>query len=110
MSAPSQLEILPPDQAKALLSKRRFWKKTMMISALICVIVALAAVSGPAIGMIRVFSGLKETGAADPSALAGEISTQLLIALWSLPPACLAFLLTLVSGIRLLCLPKAAPK
>lgn len=106
MSEPSQLDLLPADQAAALLRKRSFWKRTMSISLTSGVILALFAVSGTVINMIRAFSSLQQTGSADPSKLAGDISSALLITFYSLPPACLAFLLAMVSFIRLLSLPR----
>ena len=109
MSA-SQLELLPPDQASELLRKRSFWKRTLSISLTIGVILALMAVSGTVINMIRAFATLEKNGSADPSKLAGDISEALLITMWSLPPACVAFLITMVSFIRLLSLPKTPKK
>jgi hypothetical protein len=106
MSA-SQLDLLPSSHAAALLRKRRFWKRTMWVSLVPGVILALAAVSGTVISMTGAFSELEKTGAADPAALARDISAAMLITVWTLPPACLAFVFTLVSFIRLLSLPRA---
>lgn len=106
MSEVSQLDLLPADQAAVMLRKRRFWKRTMSISLTIGVILALLAVSGTVLNMIRAFATLGKTGAADPSKLAGDISSALLITFYSLPPACLAFLIAMVSFIRLLSLPR----
>ena len=105
MSA-SQLDLLPPDQAAELLRKRSFWKRTLSISLTLGVIFALLAASGTVINMIRAFSTLEKSGSADPAALAGDISTALLIGMWMIPPACLGFLLSMVSFIRLLSLPR----
>lgn len=103
---PNQLDLLPPDQAAELLRKRSFWKRTLSISLTIGVILALFAVSGTVISMIRAFSTLEKAGAADPSALAGDISMAMLIGMYSALPACLALLISMVSFIRLLSLPK----
>ena len=106
MSEPSQLDLLPADQAAELLRKRGFWKRTMSISLSVGVILALLAVSVTVINMIRAFSTLEKAGGADPSILAKDISAALLITMWTLPPTCLAFLLAMVSFIRLLSLPR----
>jgi len=106
MSEGSQLDLLPADHVAVLLRKRGFWKRTMSISLAIGVILALFAVSGTVLNMIRAFATLGETGAADPSKLAGDISSALLITFYSLPPACLAFLIAMVSFVRLLSLPR----
>jgi hypothetical protein len=103
---PSQLDLLPPDQAAELLRKRGFWKRTMSISLTIGVILTLLAISGTVINMIRAFSTLERAGGADPSILARDISAALLVMMWSLPPACLALMLAMVSFIRLLSLPR----
>ncbi len=103
---PSQLDLLPADQAAALLRKRRFWKRTLAISLPIGVILALYAVSGTVISMIRAFSTLEKDGAADPAALAGDISMAMLTGMYSALPACLALLISMVSFIRLLSLPR----
>ncbi len=109
MSA-SQLNLLPPEQAAELLRKRSFWKRTLSISLPIGVILALFAVSGTVISMIRAFSTLEKDGAADPSALAGDISMAILTGMYSALPACLVLLLAMVSFIRLLSLPKTPKK
>ena len=103
---PSQLDLLPVAQAAALLRKRGFWKRTMSISLTSGVIFTLLAMSGTVIKMVRAFSTLEKAGGADPSILARDISAALLITMWTLPPACLAFLLAMVSFIRLLSLPR----
>ena len=103
---PTQLDLLPPDQAAALLRKRRFWKRTLSISLTIGVILALFAVSGTVISLIRAFLTLGKAGTADPAALAGDISMAMLIGMYSALPACLALLISMVSFIRLLSLPK----
>ncbi|QTN34205.1 MotA/TolQ/ExbB proton channel family protein [Akkermansiaceae bacterium] len=102
----SQLETLPPEHAAILIRKKRFWKKTMWISLGVGVMLAMIAVSGTVIKMTAAFSSLQANGSADPSVLAGDISEAMLISLWSLPPALLAFLIFLVSLIRCLSLPK----
>jgi hypothetical protein len=106
MSA-NQLDLLPADQAATLLRKRFFWTRTLWISLVLGVLLALSAVSGTVIRMMGAFLELEKTGAADPAELAGDISEAMLVTLWSLPPACLAFVVTMVSFICLLSLPKA---
>ena len=106
MMEPSQLDLLPVAQAAALLRKRGFWKRTMSISLTSGVIFTLLAMSGTVINMVRAFSTLEKAGGADPSILARDVSAALLITMWTLPPACLAFLLAMVSFIRLLSLPR----
>lgn len=103
---PSQLDLLPVGHSAEQLRKRFFWKRMMWISLIIGVILMLAAVGGYVKSMIHTFSTLQQSGAADPSELANDISSVLLILLWSLPPACLAFLVSMVSFIRLLSLPR----
>ncbi len=82
----------------------------MSISLPIGVILALLAVSGFVIKMVNAFSNLEKTGSADPSALATEIAQALLITMWSLPPACVAFLIAMVAYIRILNLPRSPRK
>lgn len=104
---PSQLDLLPGEHVAAMLRKRRFWKRTMSISLTMGVILALLAVSGTVLNIIRAFSTLEKAGGADPSVLARDISEALLITMWTLPPACVGFLLAMVSFIRLLSLPRS---
>lgn len=106
MNEPSQLELIPADLAAELLRKRSFWKRTMWISLTIAMVLTLSAAGGYVINMIRAFSKLQQSGAADPAELANDVSSVILILLWSLPPACIAFLLAMVSFIRLLSLPR----
>lgn len=103
---PDKLDILSADHAAELLRKRGFWRRTMSMSLRVGIILALLSISGTVIGMIRAFSTLKQTGSADPSKLAGDISQSMLITMWTAPLISLAFLLAMVSYIRLLSLPK----
>ena len=63
-------------------------KKTLGWAAFVCglgvVIPPLIGLIGVVKGMMGSFSALEQTGSADPSALAGEISVVLLSAFWSL--------------------------
>ncbi len=101
-----QLDLLPPEHSAELFRKRRFWKRTMIISLVLGAVFAVTAVSGYVLSMTKAFSRLKETGKADPNALAGDISAAMLYFVYSAMPCCLAFVVAMVSLIRLLSLPR----
>ena len=103
---PAQLNLLPPEQAALLIRKKRFWKAMMWLSLGAAIVFVLVGFSGTLVGMIRSFANLEESGSADPSALAEEISRSLLIGMITLPLIALSALTFLVSLIRCLSLPK----
>ena len=103
---PTQLDLLPQEQAALLLRKKRFWKKTMWISLAATLLLVVVGFSGTIIGMVRAFATLEKSGAADPAVLAQDISRTLIVSMVAVPLIALAALLFLVSLIRCLSLPK----
>ena len=102
----TQLHTLPPEQAALLIRKKRFWKRTMWNSLGITVLILILGQVGTVLSMIRAFSTLQKQGAADPAALAKDISVSLYASLISLPFAALGLLIFLTAIIRCLSLPK----
>lgn len=80
--------------------KQKFWGKMIWISAIILVFSVCAGVAASVVGMINAFSTLKTAGAADPSALAGDISTALYGTLISIPFAFAALVLFIIAIVR----------
>jgi len=80
--------------------KRKFWGKMILVSAIALVVAICAGVAAPLIGMINAFSTLKTAGAADPSALAGDISTALIGTLVCVPFAFASLVLFIVAIVR----------
>jgi len=80
--------------------KRKFWGKMIWISAIVLVVAICAGVAAPVVGMINAFSTLKAAGAADPSALAGDISTALYGTLVSIPFAFASLVLFIIAIVR----------
>jgi hypothetical protein len=102
----NQLDLLPPELVADLLRKRRFWKKPMNMSLFFGIIVAIISISCTINGMIHAFSSLEKSLGADPSKLAGDISSAMQITLYSIPLAGLGFIICITAFIRLLSLPK----
>ena len=70
------------------------------ISAISLVVSICAGIAAYFIGMINAFSTLKTAGAADPSALAGDISTVLIGPLISVPIAMASLVLFITAIVR----------
>lgn len=82
--------------------KKKFWMRSIWVSAVLCLIFPMIGLLVSAVGMRRAFSSLGSDGVADPAALSEHIG-QVLIAtacgvIFSVP--CLVFLI--VSTIQLL--------
>lgn len=95
-----QLDLLPHEVVANLLRKRKFWKSAMIISFIIGCALAMFTLRELALYLVRAFSDVEPNGAADPAELANEISTTLVVAIYSLPVAGLAWLISIVSLIR----------
>jgi biopolymer transport protein ExbB/TolQ len=80
--------------------KRKFWGKMIWISALSLVLSICVGSLATVLAMLNAFSKLKEAGAADPSQLAGDISTALYGVIIAVPFACIALLLFIIASIH----------
>ncbi len=70
------------------------------ISAVSLVVSVLLAVSLPVLGMINAFGILKKAGAADPSELAAQISSAMIVGMLALPFAFAALILFVIAITR----------
>jgi hypothetical protein len=77
--------------------KRRFWGNMIRISAISLVVSVCAGVAAPLVGMLNAFNKLKTAGAADPSALAADISIALLGSLVAIPFALTSLVLFIIA-------------
>jgi biopolymer transport protein ExbB/TolQ len=102
----NQLNLLPPETIAILIRKKRFWKRTMILSFTIASVAVVIYLGGTVLNMMRAFSTLEASGGADPAKLAGDISGAILTTLYSLPIAGLGFLIAIIALIRFLSLPK----
>jgi biopolymer transport protein ExbB/TolQ len=66
-----------------MLRRVRFWRRTLQISAAGVLIPPILGLAGFLIGVQQAFATLSATGQADPAALANDISTSLLSAMWA---------------------------
>jgi hypothetical protein len=89
--------------------RRRFWLRAIWV-LLACVLVLPAlGLAGTAMAMVGAFADLAETGSADPSVLAGDISMALLSTAWGVAFAAPALLGLMGAVIRFFTLPKPPP-
>jgi biopolymer transport protein ExbB/TolQ len=86
--------------------QRRFWLRVIWISIAGVLVPPLFGLAGTVAGMVGAFGELSQTGEADPSALAGDISTALLTTIWGLGLSALAFVVLVVAVVRFMLLPK----
>lgn len=97
------MDQLPVLFAAEIQRKKRFWQRTMWISLTLGMILAVGIASCCAVIMKNPSSALEQSGSV---VLASNQSDVLKFLVTSLPTACLAFLLAMVSFIRLLSLPR----
>jgi biopolymer transport protein ExbB len=104
---PSQLAV-PNRATDATARLRRFWLRMIWVGVAGVIIPPMLGLLGTVIGMVLAFGHLRNTGTADPSALANDVSIGLLSTLYSLIISVLALIFLIVAIIRYRSLPKPA--
>jgi biopolymer transport protein ExbB/TolQ len=109
MTEPYQTPLSPISvgvNAEHLRQRRKFWLRVIWILIAAVIVPPLFGLAGTVIRMIEAIGELKQTGKADPEALASEISVSLLRAAWSIILSFLALIALIGSFIRYFTLPK----
>lgn len=86
----------PDDLARKL----RIWKRVRLVSVVACILLPLRGIAGTALGMVRAFEELRQAGEADPSELAGHISSAMLTTFYGMLLLLPALALLVVSILR----------
>lgn len=89
-----------------LTRRRKFWLRTIWISLAAVIIPPIFGFAGTVIGMLGAFGELSKTGAADPEAMAENISVSLLTTAGGLVISFLALIILIGALIRFFTLPK----
>jgi biopolymer transport protein ExbB/TolQ len=80
--------------------KRRFWGRMIWVGAIAFLALPVIGMLGTVIGMTGAFATLKNTGSADPSELAGNISVALLTTFWAIVASLPILIFLIISIIR----------
>ena len=89
--------------------KRRFWGRMIWLAAVIIALLPVISLIGTIIGLTGAFATLRDTGSADPSKLAGNLSVALLTTFWAIVAACPVLIFLITSIIRYRRLGMATP-
>lgn len=84
MESPYQAPAAPDVDLAGASRSKRFYGRAVLACGLGVVIPPLIGLVGTVMGMMGAFGELRQTGSADPSALAGDISVALLTTFWGL--------------------------
>jgi hypothetical protein len=111
----NQLETLPDSEIccgtplSALQRKRKFWLRAIWLSIAGIIIPPLFGLGGTVIGMVRAFGELSQTGEADPTVLAEDISVSLVTTAWGLTISLVALFILIIALVRYFNLPRPEP-
>ena len=84
----------------------RYWKRSIWVSITMIIVPPMIGLAGTAIGMIRAFGDLKQTGGADPAALARTITEALSSTMFGLMFSVIGLVCLIISIIRVRSLSK----
>ena len=81
-------------------SKAKLWMRAIWASVAMIIVPPMLGLVGTVIGMVGAFGELKNSGGADPKALAGDISVALLTTFYGLIFSIVGLILLIVSFVR----------
>ncbi|MEM8955995.1 MAG: MotA/TolQ/ExbB proton channel family protein [Verrucomicrobiota bacterium] len=105
-SQPPQAMVEPIVSDEPVRRQRKFWLRMIWISIACVIIPPFLGLLGTVKGMVGAFGELSQKGAADPEAVAGDISVSLLATAGGLAVSLLAFFVLIGVLIRFFTLPK----